>query len=393
MTNIGSPAHTRVGQRSDTRFLLNVAIKAIGLFILANLIFAIWYPLPALGRLSMYNRIFPGRLRLPYGENPEHSYNLSLFNLKAMIASHEIAKGSKPDDEFRVIVIGDSSTWGYLLPPQDTLTADINKTQSFLPDGRRVRAYNLGYPVMSLTKDLLILSEVVRYEPDLILWPVTLESFPKDKQLAHPLLLNNPDIVRGLIVKFNLQLDTASAEFVESSFWDRTIVGSRRPLADLLRLQLYGVMWAATGIDQEIPLSYTPRQEDLPADITFHNLSGPHLSGSDLALDILDAAHRLAGNTPILLVNEPIFISHGENSQIRYNFYYPRWAYDDYRKLLAATTSEKGWRYLDMWDAVDNSEFTNTAVHLTPAGNEQFAIRLIDAIREIAISTAQPEDN
>ncbi len=55
-----------------------------------------------------------------------------------------------------------------------------------------MRAYNLGYPVMSLTKDLLILDYAQRYQPDLIIWAVTLESFPYDKQLFPPLLQNNP---------------------------------------------------------------------------------------------------------------------------------------------------------------------------------------------------------
>jgi hypothetical protein len=39
----------------------------------------------------------------------------------------------------------------------------------------------------------------MRYQPDLIVWPITLESFPYDKQLFPPLLLNNPGPVKKLI--------------------------------------------------------------------------------------------------------------------------------------------------------------------------------------------------
>jgi hypothetical protein len=366
------------------RLTRNIILKALALFVIANLLFAVWYPLPALGRISLYNHIFPGRQRLPYGENPKRAYNLSLYNLEAMFASHELSAGAKPPDEYRVILIGDSSTWGFLLPTENTLSAYLNAAGVQLPDGRKLRAYNLGYPVMSLSKDLLVISYAMRYQPDLIIWPVTLESFPYDKQLYAPLLQNNPEPVQALIKAYNLKLDPNSAKTAAPSFWDRTIIGARRPLADWFRLQLYGVMWAATGIDQDIPENYTPRMEDLPADKSFHGLLPPRLHKSDLAFDVLEAGLQRAGDTPILLVNEPMFVSQGQNSQIRYNFYYPRWAYDDYRQLMLSQSSANGWHYLDLWNAVANTEFTNSAVHLTPQGTQQFAHLLIKAIIEIA---------
>ena len=104
-------------------FVRNVILKALVLFILANLIFAISYPMTALGRISAYNHLFPGRQRLPYGDNPGKAYNLSLFNLEAMFASHEIAANDKPAGEYRIILIGDSATWGFLQPVENTLSS------------------------------------------------------------------------------------------------------------------------------------------------------------------------------------------------------------------------------------------------------------------------------
>ena len=176
---------------------------------------------------------------------------------------------------------------------------------------------------------------------------------------------------------------------LELTFWDRTLAGARRPLADWLRLQIYGLAWAATGVDQDIPADFKARLEDLPADTSFHNLQPPHLEPSDLALDILAAGIEMAGETPVLLVNEPMFISQGDNSDIRYNFYYPRWAYDDYRRILRQTCTERSWRCLDLWDSIPASEFTNTAVHMTPAGTEQFADLLAPAMMRL-VSGAQP---
>jgi hypothetical protein len=367
----------------DARFTRNVLLKALLLFLAANLVFVALRPQVALGRISAYNHLFPGRQRFPYGENPERAYNLNLFNLEAMFASHELDGAPKSSQEYRVLLIGDSSTWGFLLPADQTLAAYLNKAHPVLSDGRQVRVYNLGYPVMSLTKDLLILSRAMRYEPDCIVWLLTLESFPYDKQLYPPLLQNNPDAVRELIQTNNLSLNPYDPALKSPSFWDETIIGQRRPLADLLRLQLYGVMWAATGVDQDIPATYTPRQEDLSEDLSFHNLNPPHLAEKDLALDVLEAGLSLAGETPVLVVNEPMFISQGRNSELRYNFFYPRWAYDDYRRILQDLSEARGWHYMDAWDAVPSAEFTNSAVHTTSAGVDLLAQKLGTAILDI----------
>lgn len=373
---------------SHLTFINSVIVKAGGLFIILNILFAITYPLPALGKLSIYNHLIPGRERLPYSDTPQKSYNLSLFNLEAMFASHEINARPKPTHEYRVIIIGDSSTWGFLLTSEDTLSAQLNQIGLFSPDGRQMRFYNLGYPVMSLTKDLLILSYAMHFQPDLIIWPITLESMPDDKQLFPPILQHNSGTVRTLIHDYQLSLDPQSPELLDLSPWDRTIIGARRPLADLLRLQLYGLMWAATGIDQDIPQTYTPRMEDLPADESFHNLAPPHLQETDLAIDILLAGLEMAGDTPLLLVNEPMFISQGENSHIRYNFFYPRWAYDDYRQIMSTLAARYQWHYIDLWDTIPGSEFTNSAVHLTPKGTHLFAQQVADTIRNLVEQTS-----
>ena len=116
--------------------------------------------------------------------------------------------------------------------------------------------------------------------------------------------------------------------------WDQTLIGQRRAIADWFRLQLYGVLWAATGVDQFYPEKYDPPQRDLSADESFYGLEPPTLNESDLAFDVLEAGVKLAGGVPVLFVNEPIYLSDGQNSDIRYNFYYPRWIFDQYRQAM-----------------------------------------------------------
>ncbi len=355
------------------RFVGSVLLRTAVLLLALNLAFGWLDPLPGLARLSAYNSLFPGRLRLPYGDDPPDDYNLSPMSLEAMIASHEIAGTARAPGEFRVIVLGDSSVWGYLLPPDETLAAQLNRMDLTLSDGRRLRAFNLGYPIMSLTKDLLILEQTLPYEPDLVIWLVTLESFPRAKQLYPPLLQHNAPAVRRLIATLDLALDPHDPRLVDETFLDRTLIGRRRALADLLRLQLYGILWGATGIDQAIPETYTARMEDLPADDTFQGFAPGELTAQYLAFDVLRAAHTLAGPIPVLIVNEPMFVSRGANSDIRYNFYYPRWAYDAYRQWLSDACADQRWQCLDLWQALPPDEFTDSAIHYTATGAQALA--------------------
>jgi hypothetical protein len=79
------------------------------------------------------------------------------------------------------------------------------------------------------------------------------------------------------------------------------------------------------------------------------------LTSDDLAFDVLAAGIARAGDVPVLIINEPIFVSDGRNSDLRYNLWYPRWAYDQYRALLAEQATTYGWHYLDLWDAVPSA--------------------------------------
>ncbi|HEX9384749.1 MAG TPA: hypothetical protein VF918_00380 [Anaerolineales bacterium] len=353
--------------------LFAVLLKATLLFVLFNFAFVFINKIP-FGKLSLYNSIFPGRERFPFGETRE-SYNLSLFDLDAMFASQVLAGTQKTPDEYRVLLIGDSSVWGTLLTPEETLAGQLN-ANPFNACGQTVYAYNLGYPTISLTKDLMILEQAKHYQPDMVIWLTTLEAFPNDKQLTSPIVANNAERVRELITKYKLLADPNDQSLVNASTWEQTFVSQRRAIADLLRLQIYGALWASTGIDQIYPKNYEHAQIDLEADEDFHELTSLHEA---LAFDVLEAG--MSSAPLMLLVNEPMLISHGINSDIRYNFFYPRWAYDEYRQMLAERAVKHKWNYLDLWDLVPSDQFTNSAIHLTPAGETLLANKIASAIQ------------
>ena len=353
-------------------FAFRVMIKAAVLFALFNLIFALLHPLPFINNLTIYNWLVPGRERLPFGED-DRAYSLSLNSVEGMFASHVIRQ-AKADDEFRVVLVGDSGTWGILLHPEETLAGQLNAANIMLEDRHIVKAYNIGHPIMSLTKDLMLLEEAMQYQPDMIIWLTTLESFPRERQIFAPIVQNNPDRVRNLINTYDIDLNVENSEFVELNFIDQTIVGQRRELADWLRLQFFGFMWATTGIDQYYPDEFDLRTSDFEEDKSWQSFDEPsQLTTDDLAFDVIQAGHELVGDVPLILINEPIFISDGENSDLRYNIWYPRWAYDQYREIYAEEAEANDWVYVDLWDRIAAEEFTDSPVHLTPEGSSQLA--------------------
>lgn len=376
------------GSPFNWRFVRNVFIKTALLFATLNLLFAALDPLSTLGALSGYNWLFKGRDRLPYGENPSASYNVSLFQIDAMFASHKIA--GRPDhSSFRVVLIGDSSVWGILLEPKDSLAGLLNAAHYRTDDGALVQVFNLGYPTMSLAKDLMLLDYAMRYDPDLIVWLFTLESFDQKTQLDSALVQHNPARMQSLIKEYGVKQDPNDTRFVNLSPWGKTLIQRRRALADILRLQYYGVAWSVTGVDQVYDRVYTPRAVDLAPDDTWHGFRPGSLSETDLAFDILRAGVAAAGKTPVVFVNEPMLISQGENSAIRYNAFYPRWAYDDFRSMLHDVAEQAGWTLIDLWDILpDPACYTDSAVHLTPSCSSILADRVASAIMQRIDSSA-----
>ena len=354
--------------------LLAVLLKATLLFVLFNFIFILTHNVQ-FGKLSLYNSVFPGRERFPFGETKE-SYNLSLFDLDAMFASHILAGTEKTPDEYRVFLIGDSSVWGTLLTPEQTLAGQLN-ANPISACGKTIKAYNLGYPTIALTKDLMILDQAKQYQPDMIIWLTTLEAFPKDKQFESPLVANNAERIQSLITNYQLPADPNDPALIRPSKQDQTFVSRKRAVADLIRLQIYGALWASTGIDQIYPKDYERAQTDLEASADFHGLT---TLNDALAIDVLDAGMH-AAPVPTILVNEPMLRSSGLNSDVRYNFFYPRWAYDAYRAQLTELATKQNWHYLDLWDLAPASEFTNSAIHLTPSGETLLAKKIAEAIQ------------
>src|SRR5205085_12025352 len=96
------------------------------------------------------------------------------------------------------------------------------------------------------------------------------------------------------------------------------------------------------------------------------------------------AGIQMAGDQgiPVLVVNEPMYRS--DRNKVRWNFYYPRWAYDSYREIFRDTAAKEGWHYADFWDTMPSDQFTGTVFHLTAGATCTYAKKLADAALAIS---------
>ena len=82
--------------------------------------------------------------------------------------------------------------------------------------------------------------------------------------------------------------------------------------------------------------------------------------------ELLRAGQQMAheANVPLLVVNEPIYIGSGQNSDVNYNSFYERNLYDRFRAALAEFTQQHAMTYLDLWNFLPARRFLQHVVAL-----------------------------
>jgi hypothetical protein len=355
---------------------LRVLVKALCLFVVINSS----YPLfgSGLAGVSAYNSVFPGRTRLPFGGD---SFSVMVDSIDPMFASHLIS-APKPGDEFRVVLLGDSSIWGENLGAYEVISEQWNRLN--MQCGNRViRAYNLGYPHPSVIKDLVILEKALEYEPDLIVWFVTLNTL--NPRQANPFLIANRERTINLLNTYEIAFQANERlSQVEPTFFSRTLIGQRSALARQIKLQLLGVIWMATGADSDRLAEEPPPDFNVGDDPRYRGMDPSADITSLLLFSALEAGIELAHPAPVLLVNEPIFVAEEKDATVRYDAMYPRWVYDQYRAALTEQAQIRAWSYLDLWDVIPREYFSDAGVHRTARSEPLLIQQLNPTIQSIA---------
>jgi hypothetical protein len=357
-----------------TRLLL----KALCLFVLLNLVYGL-IELPN-GTVSGYNAVFPGRTRLPFGIVGD-PYTVAVDDVDVLFASHRIA-APRVSNEYRVVLMGDSSVWGEGLGAFQVISEQWNQMDVGCGN-RMIRTYNLGYPHPSVVKDLVILDKALEYEPDLVIWFVTLNTLIS--QRLNPFLAANRGRTVSVLDSYDLSFKQGKklAEN-EPRFFEKTLIGQRSSLARGIKLQLLGFIWAATGADTNTLAEDDPPDYAIDDDIRYRGMEPPQDISKLLFFDALSAGQDMAGSTPVLIVNEPMYIAPGAETKVRYNAGYPRWVYDQYRAAMAARAQADGWTYLDLWNAIPPEYFLDASLHLGADGERLLVEKINPALLSIA---------
>jgi hypothetical protein len=353
------------------------------LFLLTNILYA------CVGsrnlEASLYNSLFPGRTRLPFGIVGD-PYTVAVDEVDVMFASHLIDV-PKLAGEYRVVLIGDSSVWGEGLGAQDVISEQWNQLNLGCRD-KTVRTYNLGYPHPSVVKDLVILEKALTHQPDLIIWFVTLNTLIS--QRANPFLTANHERTLDILNTYDISFPQGrKLEQNGPDFLEMTLIGQRSNLARWMKLQMMGIIWSATGADTNTLARDVPEDFHVGDSRRYRGMEPPTDLSDRLLFSAISAGHELAGQIPVLLVNEPMFIVPGAERGVRYNAGYPRWAYDQYREALAAQAQKAGWNYLDLWNAIPPQYFLDPALHLGVEGERLLVEQLNPALSQICMKPAQ----
>ncbi len=321
---------------------------------------------PPMQRQSIYGILGLKRERLPLSTVSPFDNALDVGNLASMFASHVISNAKAPD-EFRVLVLGDSTIWGLQLRADEVLPGQLNQLD-LACGSKRLRFYNLSFPRSSATKDLLILDQALATEPDAIVWLVTWYTLSPKTRVDHWLIAQNPEAYRRIATRF----DFLPRDYTPPT-WAESVFARDRDMFRTIRYQMYAPIQMATGRDNMAGPPQVPASE-LSADETFEGLKPPTLKSNQVSIDQVTDFMDLADRIPVLMVNEPIEIMHGiPNSDVRYNSYYPRWVYDQYRSIVAEAAAVNGWNYLDLWDLFPEQSFADTPLHLKPEAHRDLA--------------------
>jgi hypothetical protein len=359
-----------------------VLIKALGLFVVVNILYALINP--QVSKISGYNIIFPGRTRLPFGISGD-PYTVTVDNVDTMFASHAISAG-KLSKEFRVVLIGDSSVWGENLGAYDVISEQWNRLN--IQCGEKIiKAYDLGYPHPSVIKDLVILDKAVEYDPDLIIWFVTLNTLIS--QRLNPFLTANHERLTNLLNAYDISFKQGRKSVEKKpSFYGKTLMGQRSNLARQIKLQILGLIWTATKADTNTSSKNEVPDFNVGDDPRYHGMQPPDDITDGLFFSALTAGAARGDPVPVLIVNEPIFVTKQASNLVRYNLTYPRWAYDQYRESIANQAQNAKWNYLDLWNAVPPEYFSDAGLHLSIAGERILIEQINPTLQSIGCGQA-----
>jgi hypothetical protein len=277
-------------------------------------------------------------------------------------------------------VVGDSTIWGLGLTDEQTLSGQLNSLHLRV-GGKRVVAYNLGYPWPSISRGALIIDNAMQYQPDLVIWFVTVTAFyiglyPDTDPHAVFFRLNRQHL-EHLTVQFDL------------NHWFETYVAKESPLTTMLAVKNQDVLpvWMAS---LEYPFKTysvhplpTPNVEALPQHALFETGYPGFYPMPNEVWDFLQIGNSLTitHNAQLLVINQPIRIEEGLHAEVNYNKDFQRAFYDEYHAALQKQTDAQNIWYADLFDVIPERYFLDS-LHVDAEGMALIANHVVSQLQK-----------
>lgn len=310
-----------------------------------------------------------------------------VFWLELLLRQHQLCWAAAAGrGEARIFLLGSSGVFGFPLPVEQSFGALLN--DHFARDDVPARLFNLCSVFPYQLRDALILHEALRYEPDIIVYPVTPSEFVHiapaffPPQLAEFLKSN-----RGLMAELIIDPPAGLGEE-----FDRYSPMLRLPAPDLFeRLREIGAFARvaagehARALARQLepslppePLSeaLTTRQTNYDCAATAEKVEREFDGWKEWSIleHLADLQARLG--VRVLIVHWPI--AHEPVGDC-YNVRLTNALASDFASWLRAETTRMRLRYVDLNDFLAPEEFLDS-LHVTPQGHRRIAERMASEI-------------
>ena len=344
---------------------LRVLLKAIIILVVVNLICAAtnFNPVRYLTRINSWGLVGHGRERLIY----QNDLKNGILPIDSLMAAHAIAYTPKANDEFRVLILGNSGPYGAGLSDDETISAQLSQ-RNIRINGKKIVAYNLAFPSGDVVSSTIILDAALAYQPDLIISFVTANMFNNrasfwDQESVF-MLLN-----REALEKIARQYDMS--EWLTPRLSPHPVGYELIGIHDSGTLipWLSSLFYPFTQPQIEHP-NWRIAQDQVPAEPNnFDTVPGtyPVLNPTWNFLDISQQMANKVG-ARLLVVNQPTVVVEGPHADVSYSRLYGRAFYDTYIATIQSYTQTHHLTYADMWQLIPANYYTDSELHFDTIG-------------------------
>lgn len=302
-----------------------------------------------------------------------------IFWLDLLLRQHELCwRSPTAPGELRVALFGNSAVYGLATRAEQTFGGLLN--QHFAADGVPAHLYNLAFVVPYQVRDAVIIHEMLAYDPDVFVYPITLADFFHVAPLPYPLVVQFFERNRGTVAALAntapiglaepFKLYGASFARHPTRFW---WYDSFREAGAFLRLGAQAhAQYITERITSPAPLpSADGSRGGAPYDCQRVKRNQTTVFRNWETWNILAYLQHLreTRHIEVLIINWPV--SHEPIDEC-YNAGYTNDALAEYDRWLADEVARRGLHYLDLQNLLPPGEFIDSR-HVTAAGHQRIA--------------------